>query len=357
MVLVKDHFPVAQEYTYLNTASCGLLSKELVAWRRKQDEQLLAGGSLFRDLHKPHILSIRETVAQYFGTRPDCVALVPNFSFGWNSLLEGLPKDSRFLLIHGDYPSIHWPIERRGFESVCTIMDAQLESNILQAVRQYKPDVLAISMVQYISGIKLDLDFLAQLKRDFKDLLIVADGTQYLGTEAYNFEEGPIDVLGASAYKWMLAGYGNGIVMIKPEAQERFKLKTMGYNSADADFEKKNDIEFVGYLEPGHQATLTYGSIQQSLLWMDGIGRDHIQTHLQTLTQMAAKAFKESGRWIGPASERSNPSTIFNLKGDQTLFDKMKKEGVIASLRGDGIRISFHLYNDEQDLEKVLKLL
>ena len=212
----KDQFPVSNSHTYLNTASCGLFSSQLVAWRRQHDEHMLEGGSMFRDLHKPHIVSIRQAISRFFSTKPDRVALLPNFSFGWNSLLEGMCDRTRFLLINDDYPSLSWPIERRGFQIVRTTMNAQLEANIAQAVQQYKPDVLVLSVVQYVSGIKIDLDFLSQLKKDHPELLIVADGTQYLGTEAYDFETGPIDVLGASAYKWMLSGYGNGFFMIKP---------------------------------------------------------------------------------------------------------------------------------------------
>lgn len=353
----KDHFPVANSHTYLNTASCGLFSEQLVAWRRQQDEQLLAGGSLFRDLHKPHFVSIRQSVARFFATQPDRVALVPNFSFGWNSLLEGLCERSRFLMINDDYPSLSWPVERRGFQVVRTGMTAQLESNIQQAVKDYKPDILLLSVVQYVSGIKIDLDFLSQLKMDHPELLIVADGTQFLGTEVYDFENGPIDVLGASAYKWMLSGYGNGFFLIKPQARQHFKLKTIGYNSADANFDKKHDIEFVGYLEPGHQDALNYGSLEQSILLMEQWGIQTIQSHLEQLSKEAASALKQKAVWAGPASQRGNPSTIFNIQGGPALFDKMKQAGIIASLRGDGIRLSFHLYNDAQDLESLLKLL
>jgi len=357
MQSVKHHFPVANSHTYLNTASCGLFSDALVQWRREQDTQLLEGGSLFRDQHKGHMLSIRNSIARFFSTEADRIALVPNFSFGWNSLLEGLPSKSRFLLINGDYPSLSWPIERRGFEMVRTTLNAQLETNIQQAVQQYRPDVLVLSMVQYISGIKIDLDFLSQLKKDHPELLIVADGTQYLGTEAYNFEQGPIDVLGASAYKWMLAGYGNGFFMVKPAARQRFDLKTMGYNSADADFDKKHDIEFVGYMEPGHQDALNYGSIEQSILLFEDWGREKIHQHLAKLSTEAAKALMQKGVWTGPASQRNRPSTIFNIDGDAPLFERMQQAGIIASLRGDGIRVSFHIYNDLQDLEALLAVL
>ena len=357
MLAVKDHFPVTKTHTYLNTASCGLFSNSLVEWRRLQDQQMLNRASMFRDKHKPHFVSIRQSIARFFGTQPDRVALLPNFSFGWNSLLEGLCERSRFLMINNDYPSLSWPVERRGFQIFRTGMTAQLESNILEAVQQYKPDILLLSMVQYVSGIKIDLDFLSQLKKDHPGLLIVADGTQYLGTEVYDFENGPIDVIGASAYKWLLAGHGNGFFLIKPEAREHFKIKTIGYNSADANFDKKHDIEFVGYLEPGHQDAMVYGSIEQSMLLLEQWGMPAIQDHLSELNHEVAKALRQKGVWTGPASQRNNPSTIFNIDGNEALFERMKEAGIVASQRGEGIRVSFHIYNDLQDLETLLRVL
>ncbi len=353
----EDLFPAAKEFTYLNTASCGLLSKSLVKWRHEHDTHLLLGGSTFRDLHKPHIREIRGSVGRFFSTSEANVALVPNFSFGFNTLLDGLPKGQKVLLLQGDYPSINWPVEQRDFEVCYAPIDANLEQNIEAACEAHEPDIFAFSVVQYISGLKIDLDFLKELKSRHPNLLLMADGTQFLGTTQFNFEEHAIDVIGASAYKWMLSGYGNAFFMIKKAAQDRFSMKTIGFNSADARFSKKNDIEFVGHLEPGHQDTLNYGSLGESIRFFEGIGMRSIEQHLQQLTAAAKKEFMKLGL-LGDASvRRSHHSTIFNLKGNAELFQKLKENKIIASLRGKGIRVSFHLYNSEEDLEKLLSLL
>ena len=240
----KDQFPVTGQYTYLNTASCGLLSKSLVEWRHEQDENLLHGGSMFRDLHKAHIREIRRSVGHFFFTSEENVALVPNFSFGMNTVLDGIPKGQKILLLNRDYPSINWPVENRDFEICYAEIDEHLEQNIEVAVERYQPDVFAFSIVQYISGILIDLDFLKRLKQKYPDLLLITDATQFLGTTNFNFEENAIDVMGVSSYKWMLAGYGNGFFLIKQDAQQKISPITIGLNSADASFSKTKEIEF-----------------------------------------------------------------------------------------------------------------
>ncbi|MDX1462524.1 MAG: aminotransferase class V-fold PLP-dependent enzyme, partial [Marinirhabdus sp.] len=256
---LQNQFPATKNYTYLNTASSGLLSADLAKWRAQHDMEFVTQGSKFREHHKQFLDEVRNCVATFFGASPLQLALIPNFSFGLNTFLEGVAPGKKVLLLERDYPSINWAFEQRNFEICYAQIDADLEQNIEQAVTMHKPDIFAFSLVQYLNGIKIDMNFLKQLKAYHPELTLVADGTQYLGTEPFAFEESPIDVLGASAYKWLLAGYGNGIFLVKDAIQEQMKLRTIGFNSADATFGDKANIPFMKHFEPGHQDTLNYG--------------------------------------------------------------------------------------------------
>ncbi|WP_435579051.1 hypothetical protein [Gilvibacter sp.] len=115
---------------------------------------------------------------------------------------------------------MNWPVERREFPHRYVAIDASLEQNIQQAFEAGAPDVFAFSLIQYISGIRLSFDFLSDLKRAYPNTLFVADCTQFLGTEAFDFQTSPLDVCDwESCYKWMLSGYGNGLLFIKDACQ------------------------------------------------------------------------------------------------------------------------------------------
>ena len=122
---------------------------------------------------------------------------------------------------------------------------------------------------------------------------MVADGTQFLGTTDFNFYESGLDVLGASAYKWLLAGYGNGFFMIKEEAQTKIFPKTIGFNSADATFGNREEIPFIKLFEPGHQDTLNYGSLQHSIQWLEEMGKNNIESKLNDLVSTAKLKFTD----------------------------------------------------------------
>lgn len=354
---IRNHFPALASCTYLNTASNGIIPKPVVEWRRQHDFDLMNQASVFRDTHKIHIEEIRSTVSEFFGALPTETALIPNFSFGINTVLEGLPKGQKILLLKNDYPSIIWPVETRGFQVCYAEIDENLEQNIEAAVATHRPDVFIFSIVQWLNGIKIDFEFLKQLKSYHPNLLLIADGTQYLGTEHFNFAESPIDVLGASTYKWLTAGYGNGFFMVKEAEHNRIFPKTIGFNSAEQFESLPEETAFMKHFEPGHQDTLNYGSLRQALLFQNTLGKGAIYEIIRSLSEKAKARFAEMGLLKNDTLLREKHSAIFNLKGDSALFEKLKKANVICSPRGGGIRVSFHYYNTEEELEILLKIL
>jgi selenocysteine lyase/cysteine desulfurase len=357
MTDLKIEFPVLGRYTYLNTASCGLITRSLVSWRHDHDTNLLNDGSIFRDLHKPHIESIRASAARFFKASQDEVSLIPNFSFGFNTLLDGLSPDLKVLLLNSDYPSITWAVENRDFEVCYADIDENLEENIETAVREHKPDVIVFSLVQYITGIKIDLNFVKRLKAYHPNLMIIADGTQFLGTSDFNFSESGLDVLIASCYKWLLAGYGNAIILVKENTQKKISPKAIGFNSSDAVYSRRDDISFVKRFEPGHQDTLNYGSLQRSLEMLEKIGMRVVEKKIKLLAIEAKKRFEALDLLNDAVVKREQHSSIFNIRAKEGLFQKLKKNNIICSQRGKGIRVSFHFYNSIEDLDRLIEVI
>lgn len=354
---IRQHFPTLSNCTYLNTAANGIVPRPVIDWRRQHDLDLMNHASIFRDNHKTHIEQIRKTVSGFFGTSIIETALVPNFSFGINMVLEGLPEGQKTLLLKNDYPSVNWPVETRDFNVCYAEIDENLENNIEAAVAKHKPEIFMFSIVQWLNGIKIDLEFLKRLKSQYPDLLIVADGTQYLGTEDFNFTDSAIDVLCASTYKWLTAGYGNGFLIIKETARKRIFPKTIGFNSAESFESLATDTAYMKHFEPGHQDTLNFGSLEKSILFVESLGKERLYENIKSLSVKAKLRFAEMGLLKNDTLFRQDHSSIFNLKGDRTMFQKLKENNIIASPRGGGIRVSFHYYNTEDDLERLIGVL
>lgn len=357
MEKIRKQFAALRNQIYVNTPVYGPMYDDLLDWRQEHDLDFLLKASDMREKSLRTISETRTVVGRFFSCDRENVALVQNFSLALNILLEGMDKREKILLLEDDYPSVNWPFENRGFNISYAKIDAHLEENIRKQIRKVNSNVLAFSIVQWQSGIKIDLDFLKDLKQEFPNLLIIADGTQYCGTENFNFESSAIDVLGASAYKWLLAGYGNGFMLCKKGVQDRVPSHFIGFNAADGDFNKKNSLRFAKRFETGHLSCLNFGSMKFSMEFLETIGKDKINAQNLQLSQKAKLEFVELGLLSESIVERKIHSSIFNIKGDNKLFQHLIENEVVCAQRGDGIRLGFHFFNTENDINEIVKIL
>lgn len=357
MLKYRKSYPVLNHTIYANTAAFGLLGEELLEWRQNHDLDYLIGGSAMKIESLGLISEARVMVGEFFNCNKDLVALVPNFSLGLNMLLEGLDSKEHILLLENDYPSVNWPFESRGFQISYAKIDERLEENIIEKVKTNSISVLALSLVQWINGIRVNLDFLKTLKEEFPQLLIIADGTQFCGAFDIDFQNSGIDVLGASGYKWLLAGTGNGFMLFKDLAKSRFRIKTIGFNSANAILTAKNTIPYNKHFEPGHLDSLNFGSLKHALENLNNIGMKEITAHNENLSAWAIKGFSELGLLNNDVLHRHQHSTIFNIIGNDLLFNHLMEANVVCSRRGNGIRISLHYYNTLEDIDSILEII
>ncbi len=353
---LRKGFPVLEQYTYLNTAASGLLPEKVWEFRQEHDLDFLIQGSILKEKQGKLLTDVRETVGKFFSCEPNRVALVPNFSYGFNSVLDSIDTSKKALLLEGDYPSINWAVKSRDFEVVYANIDKDLEQNILQQIEKEEPDFFAFSIVQYINGVKLSIEFMKELKEKFPEVILIADGTQYFGTEKFHFDDSGIDIVISSCYKWLNAGYGNGFMLFNKSIEGKISPKHLGFGSLQGKY-KEHEGNFIGKFEPGHQDTLNYGSLKVAIDLINERGMDVIQEKVNELKKIAKDRFVKAGlleKWI---AGRKDFSPLFNIKGNDALFQKLRAEGIITSQRGDGIRVSMHYFNNQKDLDHLFSVL
>ncbi len=356
MKKLRKPFPVLRNYTYLNTASCGLLSEKVFEFRQDHDLDFLVYGSIHRDKQGKVLESVRESVGKFFNCAPNRVGLIPNFSSGFNTLLEGLDPSSKILILNEDYPSINWAVNSRDFELCYATIDENLEKNIEEALNKYKPEVFAFSIVQYENGIKLATSFLTEMKTKFPETLFVADGTQYIGTENFDFDNSKIDMLIASCYKWMNAGYGNAIMLFQEDVPKRTDPKSVGFNSLQGKY-KAHEGNFLGKFETGHQDALNFGSLMAAIKFRNDVGMQVVEDRIKLLSANVKQELTDLGLLTPAVINRKEHSSIFNIGGDKELLQHLTSNNIICSLKDPGVRVSFHYYNTEEEIDLLITVL
>ncbi len=352
----KEHFNIPDDVIYLNSPGNGLLPKETKAWRSQWDQDFFDTNSLLRDSQPAFIDQVKHTVSDFFGSKKENTFLTPNFSFGYATLIDLLPKDYNYLVLEDEYPSLQYPIVNRQLKQYSVAVSAKVEEGLLKAIKKHKPDVLVLSLVQYISGLKIDLNFIKKVKSLYPKLLIIADGTQFLGTSVFDFQASGLDGLGASGYKWLLSGFGNGFMLISDTLKERLERSLSKVPMPTVAMWKDKSI-LDTFFEPGHQDNLSHGTLQQSLQFLKKLGMENIEQHINTLTNEAYELLLERDLILPYIAEREVRSSLINVQIDPALYPNLMNSGIKCFPRGTGIRIGIHLYNDRQDIHNFVNIL
>lgn len=352
----ESFFPLINHCTYLNTAASGLLPKPVFDFKLKDLQKFYDQGSGYLADEHEIIYRTKSKLSRIFNAKIDRIGLTPNFSLAYNAVLDGFSKESRFLCLEEDYLSVIMPIKTRGFQHDTLPISAEIEDDIYKYISKHNPDVLALSIVQYLSGLKIKVDFFKQLKLDFPDLKILVDATQYLGTEHFDFKTSGIDLLISSCYKWLSAGYGNAVTLISDDLYDILSPKQVGSNSYEdkANFKQSP----MGFLEPGHYDLNTIGALEIALdFHYHSVGLEIIEKQIKSISEKAFEELKNLNLLDDRVKQRPFHSNIFMLNISQNKFEDFEKAGIILSKRGQGLRISFHYFNTFDDLERLIEVL
>jgi selenocysteine lyase/cysteine desulfurase len=114
---------------------------------------------------------------------------------------------------------------------------------------------------------------------------------------------------------------------------------------------------FISRFEPGYQDMIAFGSFQQAILKVCELCLRKLSSPVKELSKTAKAAFEIRGLLTAVVCSRKNHSSIFNIKGDQELYEKLLENNIITALRGDGTRVSFSYFNTQADVSRLLEVL
>lgn len=111
------------------------------------------------------------------------------------------------------------------------------------------------------------------------------------------------------------------------------------------------------FFEPGHQDTLSHGTLQSSLTFLKAQGLENIQQHIKELSDEAYRLLLERDLILPYIAECSVRSSLINVQLPQELYQNLMNMGVKCFPRGTGIRIGIHLYNDLKDIHNFVNII
>jgi selenocysteine lyase/cysteine desulfurase len=311
----------------------------------------------------------RSAAARLINADAEDVALISSVSYGVATAakLITVPASSRVLVLENDHSSavLEWTTRAATFtvEAVPRPADGDWTAAVLRAIeRPGAPPIglASLSSVHWADGGVVDMDRVASALRRQGAMLLV-DATHAAGVMQIDVRSFDPDFLVFPTYKWLLGPYGRAFLYIAKRWQDGVPLEQTSYGRRAVNSERETyyrDVEFVpggrrfDMGERDHFISLEMASIGMEM--MANWGCDAVQQRLGKLTSRLADGLRNDGVAIPDARVRAPHilSLSFPAGMPERLIAQLAAEHIYVAPRIGRMRISPHVYNDEDDIDR-----
>lgn len=188
-------------------------------------------------------------------------------------------------------------------------------SRVEAALRQGDVALVAVSAVQFQTGLRMPLAALGALCRRF-DALLCVDAIQAAGAVPLDMAAESVDILATGTHKWLMGLDGFGFAAIGPRAMARMQPRVAGWLSHEDPvrflFEGPGELRYdrpirrrADFLEVGAWPTVGFAALEAAVDMLESLGVGAIHAHIQSWHDalepgLLARGF-ESMRAAGPA--------------------------------------------------------
>lgn len=301
----------------------------------------------------------------------DDIALVKNTSEGLSLVAYGLSWSAGDNVVISDeeFPSnrIVWESLRdQGVEvRTANLRSHDIAEEALLNLFDRRTRLLAISSVQYASGLRMNLNILGDACRQ-RGILFCVDAIQSLGALPFDVQAVNADFVIADGHKWLLGAEGLAVFYCRAELRERLHLLQYGWHMVEAlgDYDRRDwqPAASARRFECGSPNMLGIHALHASLSLLLEVGMTHVAERVLANTtylieQLSALPDVEL---LTPANteRRAGIVTFRHHSVDgKRLWQRLAAHNVICAARGGGVRFSPHFYTTQAQLDRALMVL
>ena len=370
----KEKFNLEPGHTYLNCATMSpqLRSVEEIGIRhlvRKSNPYDITSVDFFTER-----ALLKERFAQLISAPGlENISIIPSVSYGLASVVKNIDFEAgdEIVLTEAQFPSNYyaWKALEAEKQVVIKVVKAPpltqgraslWNKAVLDAIHE-KTKVVSLPQVHWADGTLFDLKAIRK-KAHSEGALLIVDGTQSIGAMPFSVEEIRPDALICGGYKWLMGAYGLGLAYFGEYFFDGTPIENNWINhKGSEDFSRlvHYNPEFktgAARYDMGESSTfiltpMLSEGIRQILEWTPEL----IQEHCARITGDRLNKLRESGYFVEEADGRANHMFgIYGTKDLDQLKSRLLENKIHVSFRGEAVRVSPHLYNDERDIEKLI---
>ncbi len=233
---------------------------------------------------------------------------------------------------------------------------ADLINPFTQAITP-KTKLIAFSHISNSSGIALPAQQICQMAKQ-KGILTLVDGAQSFGSMDLNLKEMGCDFYSGSAHKWLMGPIENGVLYIN-----KSQINKIWPNMISAGWKETYRTVDEKLCVLGQRNDLTVSALPAILEFHQTIGKQKIQSRVLQLSAYLKEQIKKKipqAVFVTPITpELSGGIVVIKIPGKNNteLYQQLYKNHGIAGAPTGGIRLSPHIYNTLQDIDKIVAAL
>lgn len=366
---IREDIPFLKRGIYVDNASVSPVSNRV----RKASEH-------FNDIIADHLRDAKELTKPYYdkgrlfaaklvGSSADNITYVQNTSHGLSLVALGLDwrAGDNLVVCAEEFPSNYlcWiQLASKGVEiRQVSSPDGTLTADLLRSSIDQRTRIVAVSHVQFYSGYKVDLASIATLCAPNGTLLVV-DGTQSLGALQIDVKSAGVDVLVASAHKWMMGPRGIGFASFSDRAMDQVKPAIIGWLSVNDPFAFNRTLDFLPDARRYEYGTPNGAGIfglTERLVELDELNPAWIEDRILNLNERVLERAAERGLKSRYHFQRHERSGIALLERDGVaateMLTRLNANRIFASVRNGAIRIAAHCYNTDDEIDTIINVM
>ena len=360
---VREEFPVCKKYVYLNPAGGSPVSQSAATEGKRFYDEMLEFGDTYWETWLARTEEVRNSLAEFIGAEREEIGFTTNTSHGMNLVAQMLKDKGTVLTMRDEFPSTTFPWINQKTE-IKFVEPTNYGYSIDDIKKNLTPDIkiLVTSYVQYCTGFRQDLETLGKFCRE-NHLIFVVNATQALGIFPVDVKKCNIDFLMFTGLKWATAGYGIGGLYVDKKWLAPDNFPFAGWRSVQTpgkmdnlDLDLKNEASVI---ESGCPHFPNIFALGGALNMFKKIGAENVMNRVLFLNRLIEAKLREIGIEIIVQKEDKHRSGILiaKIQNPKYVVDELFKKNIIVSARGEGMRVSASIFNNEEDVEELIKQL
>ncbi|MFC1564337.1 aminotransferase class V-fold PLP-dependent enzyme [candidate division KSB1 bacterium] len=371
---VRQQFVFPDDYIYLNTGGIGALPSFVMNHVQKstfEDERHPSPGHDHRKWDE-----VKEICTGLLGpgVKMEEIALVSTATEGINIILNGLPleRGDEVITTTHEHPALHIPLlsrmQRDGIKIKTFEPDLESAQGNVERISDLitrRTRLVFISHVTCTTGQNFPLKEIGELTKD-KGLWFALDAAQAAAQMPMDVKNWNVDFYTFSGHKWTLGPKRTGVLYVREDLLDTLRPITVGAYSDGGysinDMTLKFHATAQRYEYATQNAPLFYG-LGKAAEFVQTIGLNKIWEHNQKLAEKFCSGLKDiPGIEILSPQEKKYRTAMITFRSTVKAHSEVSAHLSRNSIRTrgvgeaglNGIRVSFHVYNNEEEVDKIL---